>query len=144
MKKVLGLVNLQFLPSHADLALLILRVWLGVCMLTLHGWGKLMNFSDRAGSFSDPLGIGSQASLVLAIFGEVVCSILLALGLMTRFAATAGAITMAVAFFMAHGGKLSGPGNGEMAFIYLMGYVVILVAGPGRFALDTKCLGNKA
>ena len=27
-----------------------------------------------AGSFPDPLGIGSQLSLVLAIFGEMVCT----------------------------------------------------------------------
>jgi putative oxidoreductase len=72
----------------------------------------------------------------LAIVGEVVCSLLLILGLFTRPAAIGGMVTMAVAFLLIHGGKLSGEGNGELAFLYLIGFTAILIAGPGRFSLD--------
>jgi putative oxidoreductase len=142
MKKFLGILNLNFVPSNSDVGFLILRIWLGASMLMLHGWGKLINFSDRADKFADPIGLGSPVSLALAVFAEVICSVLLILGLLTRFAALAGAITMAIAFFTAHGGKLTGPGNGELAFMYLMGYIVILVAGAGRYSLDNRLIGK--
>lgn len=111
-------------------------------MLLLHGWVKVANFEAMSKNFLDLLGIGSTASLVMAIFGEAVCSVLLCLGLFTRFAAFCGMATMAVAFFMAHNAALKGPGNGEMAFIYLATYVVMFVAGPGRFSIDAK-MGGK-
>ena len=111
-------------------------------MLIGHGWGKLMTFSKEAATFSDPLSVGHSTSMVLAIFGEVVCMALLIAGAFTRLAALGGAVTMAVAFFLVHGGKLTGANNGEMAFLYLVGFVAIFLSGPGLFALDTKLGGR--
>lgn len=135
---ILKLLQLDFLPRSTDAGLLVLRLWLGLSLLLLHGWAKLSNFSQLSGKFPDPLGIGSGASLTLAVFGEVVCSLLLVLGLFTRFAAVNLAITMSVAFFLVHKAALSGPSSGELAFIYLAGFVTLLVAGAGRFSLDAK------
>jgi putative oxidoreductase len=45
---------------------------------------------------------------------------------------------MSVAFFLVHKMALKGPGSGELAFTYLAAFVVLLLAGPGRFALDAK------
>jgi putative oxidoreductase len=136
----MSLIARQFrpesVPAQVDLGILILRVALGVQMLVGHGWGKLMAFSEKASEFPDPLGVGNTTSAALAIAGEVGCSALLCLGLLTRLGALGSAITMAVAFFLVHEGRLSGEGNGEMAFLYLVGYVTILLAGPGRFSLD--------
>ncbi len=143
MNGFIKFLQFNFVPRSADFALLVLRVWLGVSMLALHGWGKVVNFGGMASKFADPFGLGPTVSLVLAIFGEVVCAALLALGLATRFAALALVVVMSVAFFMAHGAKLSGPGNGELAFVYLAGYVAIFLAGPGRFSIDRK-LGGAA
>jgi putative oxidoreductase len=58
--------------------------------------------------------------------------------LFTRFAALGCAITMSVAFFIVHEMRLKGTASGEMAFVYLAGFVAIFLAGPGRFALDGK------
>lgn len=135
-------LHLAFLPRSADLALLVLRVVFGVAMLWLHGRGKLMRFGELSGTFSDPLGVGPTLSLVLALVGEIVCSALIIVGAFTRLAALGGLITMAVAFFLAHGGKLSGPGNGELAFAYLTVFTALLIAGAGRFSVDAK-LGVK-
>ena len=96
-----------------------------------------------ATAISDPLGVGSPTSLAMAVFGEVVCALLVALGLFTRFAAAVLAITMATAFFLVHKAALSGPGSGELAFVYLAGWVALLVAGAGRFSLDAK-MGGRA
>jgi putative oxidoreductase len=138
MKAFLKFLRLDFLPAHADLGLLVLRLWLGVSLLALHGWGKLTTFQQKAGSFPDPLGIGSQASLALAVFGEVVGALLVALGLFARLGALVCSCVMATAFFAVHSAKLKGAGNGELAFIYLAGFVAILIAGPGRFSVDGK------
>ena len=129
-------LRLDFLPRSADVALLLLRLWFGLSLLTLHGWAKLTNFSATAAKFPDLFGLGGKATVALAILGEVVFAALLALGLFTRLAALGSAITMAVAFTMAHGARLTGPGNGEMAFLYLGAFVALFVAGGGRYSLD--------
>jgi putative oxidoreductase len=138
MKKIASILRLDFLPSSTDLALLLLRVWAGGSLLILHGWSKLMTFEKMSGVFPDPLRIGHQPSLILAIVGEVVCSTLLVLGLFTRFAALGTTINMTVAFFLQHKMVLKGAGSGELAYIYLACFLTILIAGPGRFALDKK------
>jgi putative oxidoreductase len=143
MNAFLKFLRLEFLPQSTDVGLLVLRLWLGVSLLVLHGWTKLANFAQMSGKFADPLGIGTSTSLSLAVFGEVVASLFLALGLFTRFAALSSAAVMSVAFFLVHQGVLKGPKGGELAFIYLAGYVALLIAGGGRFSLDAK-LGKPA
>ena len=122
--------------SLHNFGLLGLRVWLGLSMLVLHGWGKLQNHATLSQGFPDPLGVGPAMSLNLAIFAEVFCPLLVVVGLATRLALLPLVATMAVAFFLVHGGVLSGEGNGELAFIYLGGFLALLFTGPGRFALD--------
>lgn len=131
-------LQLDFVPRSADFALLILRLWLGLAMVVLHGWGKLLGLLSGSSKFPDILGIGAMPALALAVFAEVLCAVLLAIGLWTRLAALMLVITMSVAFFVAHGGQLTGQGNGELAFVYLAGYVVVLVAGAGKFSFDKK------
>jgi putative oxidoreductase len=135
-------LHLNFLPRSTDAALLLLRVWHGASLLLLHGWGKLTGFSAMADKFADPFGIGQTPSLVLAILGEVVCTAMLILGFFTRIAALISGITMATAFWFAHGSRLTGPANGELAFVYLGVFLALFLAGGGRYSLDAK-LGAK-
>ena len=137
MSTIVAFLQLRFIPRNVHIALLLLRLWLGGSMLLLHGLTKLRTFSDLSGKFPDPLGIGHPASLALAIFGEVVCSALVILGLFTRLASLGLAINMGVAFFLVHSGVLTGEKNGELAFIYMAGYVTLLIAGGGVFSLDS-------
>jgi putative oxidoreductase len=123
--------------------MLVLRLWLGLTMLLNHGLEKVLKYSDMSGSFPDPLGVGSTASLVLAILGEAVGSALLVLGFFTRPAALSLVVTMGVACLLVHGGSLSGEKSGELAFIYLAGFLAILIAGPGRFSLDQLLFAGK-
>jgi len=145
VKTFLKILRLDFLPPGPDLALLLLRLWLGATILLNHGLDKLLNFSEKSSGFPDPLGVGNATSLGLAVFGEVVCSALLALGLLARFAALGLVITMSVAFFVVHKAVLEpGPKSGELAFIYLAGFVALLIAGPGRFSLDQMLFPKSA
>jgi len=132
------LLNLSFLPQSTDLALLLLRLSLGLTMVILHGWAKLTGFSALAPKFLPLFGLPSNVCLGLTVFAEVGCSVLLIFGLLTRFAALSLAITMAVAFFVVHGGQFTGEKSGEMAFLYLAGYVTLLFAGAGKFSADRK------
>lgn len=135
-----------FAPANnswsADLALLSLRLWIGLSMLLNHGADKLKHFGEVAPNFPDPLGIGHSASLALVVFAEFFASLLLVLGLVTRWSALVLAIDMAVAFVGVHKGALSGQGNGELAFLYLMGYVALLLAGPGCISADKLLFGK--
>jgi putative oxidoreductase len=117
-------------------SLFALRIWIGLAMLVNHGADKLKRFSEVAPDFPDPLGIGHTASLALAVFAEFFASLLLVFGVFTRFGALVLGINMSVAFFVIHKAALSGQGSGELAFLYLMGYVVLLLAGPGSFSVD--------
>jgi putative oxidoreductase len=126
----------------ANLGLLMLRLWIGLSMLLNHGVEKLKNFSDTASNFPDPLGIGHTASLALAVFAEFFVSLFVIFGLVTRWSALVLAIDMAVAFIGVHKTALSGQGSGELAFMYLMGYVTLLLAGPGSFSMDKALFGK--
>ena len=138
------LLQLDFLPRSTDAGLLVLRQWVGLSLLLLHGWSKLASFSEMAGKFPDPIGLGSSTSLALAIFAEVACALLIVVGMFNRAAALTQTILMSVAFFAVHKAALSGPGSGELAFIYLGGIVALLITGAGHFSLDAKLGANKA
>jgi putative oxidoreductase len=133
MKSKLWLVNLGFIPRSYDLALLFLRLSLGLSIIVLHGWDKLTNYRTMVDTFPDPLHAGRHASLVLALFAELVCGGLLVVGALTRFAAAVLIIMLSVAFFMVHHGEMS---QGELAALYLFGFTAILLAGGGRFSAD--------
>ena len=140
MKAFLSILNLSFLPKSADLALLLLRGALGAGMIHLHGWNKWTDFSRLSGKFADPLHLGSsKVSLGLIVFAEVVCSALLIVGFCSRFAALVLSIGMGVAFFLYHKASLSA---GETAALYLLGYLVVLCAGPGKFSFDGSGSGG--
>lgn len=124
--------------------LLILRLWVGLSLLGLHGWSKFANFSQTAERFPDILGIGSAGNLTLVVFAEVVAAALVAVGLATRFASLVIVINLTTAFFVAHGGRLSGQGNGELAFLFLGGFLTLFLTGAGRFSLDATLFGARS
>lgn len=121
-------------PNSLNLALLLLRVSAGVFMLT-HGMGKLSTlFGGGPITFADPIGIGEPASLVLAVFAEVLCSILLIFGIATRFAAIPLLITMLVAAIIVHANDEFG--RKELSLLYGVIYLSIALAGAGKFSVD--------
>lgn len=96
------LINI-LLPDSAgnrrfDISLLLSRLLFGLLFM-MHGLTKINDFGQMALAFPDPLGVGSEISLILAIFGEVFCSVLLIFGLLTRLALIPMIFTMCIAFF---------------------------------------------
>lgn len=128
--------NHKPLPS---IAILILRASFGLLLLT-HGWPKLMNFAQKYSSFPDPLHVGSKISLGLVIFAECFCSILIILGLGTRFAAIPLMIAMFVIAFIINA---SHPvADRELATLYLSAFTAIMILGAGRYSLDKAISGK--
>lgn len=124
-----------------DTGLLLLRVATGSLMLFGHGLSKLLNFSERAGVFADPLGVGPALSLSLAVFAEVFCALAIILGFMTRFAAVPLVITMVVIAFIVHDGDPWG--KKEFALLYAVPFLTLFLTGPGRFSLDHTLFYNR-
>ncbi len=142
-----------------SIGLLILRVGTGVYMAT-HGWPKVQQVLKRDWeNFPDLIGIGKAPSLVLAAGAEFVCALLVAIGLLTRFAAVPVVITMAVAAFMVHGAdpwttteafdlfvkkQKEFPSSKEPALQYLIVFLALVFTGPGRFSLDALIFGRRS
>lgn len=124
-----------------SIGLLVLRIGVGVLMLT-HGWGKVqMLFGDPPPAPFDPIGLGQTTSLALAALGEFVGSLLVVLGLLTRVGALLVVATMAVAAFVVHANDpwlMSGGAAKEPALIFLTAFLTLVFTGAGRYSLDAK------
>lgn len=129
-----GIFSVKFNDGMLSLWLLVFRVGVSVMMLT-HGLPKVSRLlPGQEISFADPLGIGVLPSLILTVFAEVICSLLIILGLGTRLAAIPLAITMAVAAFMVHAADPFA--RKELAIMYLLAYITLLIMGSGKFSVD--------
>lgn len=101
-----------------------------------HGWGKMQRVLEGELGFADPIGIGELPSLVLTVFAELVCGVLVALGLFTRAALVPLIITMVVAVFIVHADDPFS--KQEFGLLYLVPYVALFLTGPGKFSLDRQ------
>lgn len=119
--------------TATDIALLILRLSIGVWMLS-KGLPKVgMLVSDEI-NLPAVLGMSSQLSLGLTLFAQVICSVLLLVGFATRFAAIVLGMNMLVAVVVAHGNDPFV--KSEPALHFLLVYVVLLLTGGGKFSID--------
>lgn len=119
------------------IGLLVLRVGAAAMMMT-HGWAKIANFSEYLTKFADPIGVGPAVSLQLTIFAEFFCSILLALGFLSRLALIPLMVTMAVAAFVVHGADPFG--DKELSLLYLTIFAALFLTGPGNISMDAQIL----
>jgi putative oxidoreductase len=117
-----------------DLGLLVLRLGAGALMVSGHGLPKLAGFAEKSATFSDPLGVSPAVSLGLAVFAEFFCALAVSLGLYARLASIPLVFTMGVAALVVHADdpfKVK-----EKALLFLVMYLAVLVAGPGKYALS--------
>jgi putative oxidoreductase len=131
-------------PRHdlvTSTGLLILRLGMGGFMAA-HGWGKVpMLTAGEFEKFGDPIGLGNALSLILVVFAEFVCALLVMAGLATRLAAVPIVVTMAVAAFVVHRADpwtmLQAAGaSKEPALLFLTAFLTVMFTGAGRFSLD--------
>jgi putative oxidoreductase len=121
-------------PIYIDIVLLVVRLFIGFAMLS-HGFPKLQQLLEGGEiKFFDFIGLGPQISLILTVFAEFVCSILLILGLFTRVATGFLIFTMAIAAFVVHGADLFD--KRELSLLYLSVYLLIISFGAGKISVD--------
>ncbi|RAJ29607.1 DoxX family protein [Pedobacter cryoconitis] len=129
------LFNTNYNHRGLDFVLLILRIGVAGLMLS-HGIPKLeLLLAGGEIKFMDPIGLGDTTTLVLAVFAEVICSVLILLGVAVRLAVLPLMVTMLIAIFVAHGND--GLKEKELAIHYLLTYIVLLFAGGGRLSIDS-------
>ena len=118
----------------SSIGLLVMRVSIGCMMMFGHGLDKLLHFSQKAGEFSDPLGVGSTASLILVIFAEFFCSLLVIIGFATRLSVVPLIVTIAVAVLVIH---TDDPWQKkEFALLYFVPFLTLMITGAGRYSID--------
>jgi putative oxidoreductase len=127
--------------SLGDLGLLVVRFIFGGLMLINHGYGKIFgggSIGPGADFVRTVERLGFPSPTLFAWAGaltEFGCSVLVAIGLLTRPAALALTFMMAVAAFGRH---WSDPlEKKEMALLYMATFFLILLIGGGRFSIDS-------
>jgi putative oxidoreductase len=128
------LFSTRYNAGGFNTGLLVLRLGLGILMAN-HGYDKFIHFNTYQAHFMNFMGIGQSASLSLAIFAELFCSILVIIGLFTRLACIPLIILCCVIIFMVSNHDFFG--KAETATLYLAGFLAILFTGPGRVSVDS-------
>ncbi len=137
LKKI---IQLKSLPPSSDSGLLILRLTTITPLFLKHGIEKIFTFSQMAAHFPDPLHIGPVPSLVFAMVSDSICTLLMILGLATRWAAAIVFVNVIVAWALVHHFEFFGHAadHGELIVLYLGVTLTLFLSGPGRYSLDAR------
>jgi putative oxidoreductase len=127
------LISTNYTSGAFNFGALLLRLAMAGLLLP-HGYDKLIHFAQYKSQFINFMGIGVTLSLALTVFAEFFCSLFVILGLATRLAAIPPAIAMFVALWKGH--NLDIFGKGEHAALFMFGFLVILIIGPGKASVD--------
>jgi putative oxidoreductase len=121
----------RFLGKYSPYLYTTLRILAGL-MFAMHGSQKLFAWpgGKAAVPFASLMGV---AGLV-----ELIGGLMIALGLLTRYAAFIASGQMAVAYFKAHApqGALPLLNRGELAVLYCFLFLYIAAQGAGGWSLD--------
>ncbi len=140
-----GFLRMRFLPQSTDAGLLALRLIACLSLFLKHGTEKLFGFSAMNAHFPGVAILGVSPLLLLATLSDGVCSLLMVVGLATRWAALVALVNIFGAWAVIHHFAYFGHGadHGELIVLYLAAFVALLLAGPGRFSLDARLAGRK-
>lgn len=113
----------------------VLRIMSGLLLLQ-HGTGKVLHFP--AGVVPAGFSLNSMPGYAGVI--ELVCGVLLVIGLFTRPAAFLASGMTAVAYFMVHAPQGFFPilNKGELAALYSFVFLYIAAAGAGPWSVDAR------
>jgi len=118
------------------IGLLFLRIFVGGTMLLAHGVPKLLDpkpFIEALSSNGFPL---PNIMAYLSISAEAIFPLFVILGVFTRISALIAAINMFVALFVFHLNIKGDPfSNLEKAFVYMIVFIFIAIAGGGDWTL---------
>ena len=122
-----------------DIGLLFLRVSGGLFLLWVHGLPKLLDFTAQLQLIEDPFHLGSHLTLILAIFAEVLCPLLIVAGLLARLACVPILFVLLVALLVVH--PQWSVAEGQFGWLLLILFTTVLIAGPGRLVIPVRLPG---
>lgn len=124
-----------------DAGLLFLRVTGAFMLFYVHGLPKIMHYSEELTLIEDPFGLGAAPTLLLAIFAEVVCPLLIAVGVLTRLAALPVIAVLLVSMLIVH--PQWSVAEGQFGWLLLVIYGAIALCGPGKWSLSGMALSGR-
>lgn len=134
--RVLPAMTIESLAAPwAPRLLSVLRLMSGLLLLQ-HGTAKVLGFPPGATPPNFTLNsMGGYAGII-----ELVCGVLLVIGLFTRPAAFVVSGLMAVAYFMAHAPQGFFPilNKGDLAVLYCFVFLYLAAAGAGPWSIDAQ------
>lgn len=147
MKKIADLLSRLFLRftgyTYSNMARLFMRLFVGI-MFMQFGIRHLVNFIQLSVDFPTIFGMSSPTCLIIMIVIEILCSLLIMVGFLTRLSTIPPIISMIAAeYYIVHdllphsslyGLDSTQPGYLPIMFIGI--YLFILLAGPGKISLD--------
>lgn len=119
------------LLPQVDLGLFFLRLSGSLLLLWVHGLPKIFHFSEELTRIEDPFGLGTHFSLIMAIFAEVVCPVLIIAGFATRLACLPIIGVLLVAMLFVHPGWSIA--EGQFGWLLLIIFTTLALTGAGRW-----------
>lgn len=121
----------RFTGRYSPQLFAILRIVSGL-LFAMHGSQKLFGWPGT----KPPVEIASMMGFAGIV--ELVCGLLIAIGLLTSFAALLAGIQMLAAYFMAHAPQGANPllNQGELALLYCFIFLYIAAHGAGIWSVD--------
>lgn len=124
-------------PASASVAwgLLFMRVSAALLLLFVHGVPKLLHWDLELQRIEDPFGLGAHLTLGLAVFAEVLCPLLLILGIHARLACLPVLAVLAVALGVVHPDwSLE---QGQFAWLLIILFGGLALTGPGPLVVGS-------
>lgn len=129
--------------SYMNMGRLFLRLFVGV-MFIQFGIRQLVNYQEMSQTFPTVLGLSSPTCLIAMICIELICSLFIMVGFLTRLSTIPPLLSMLLAeFYIIHdllphtavyGLDSTQPGYLPLMFIGI--FVFFLIAGPGKISID--------
>ena len=129
--------------TYTNMARLFLRLFVGV-MLLQFGIRHLINFDMLRTTFPNALGMDSETALIVMICIEVICSLCIMVGFLTRLSLIPPLVAMVIAechilnVLMPDTNiyTISSTQPGYLPLMFIGIYLFLALAGPGKISLD--------
>ncbi|MBQ2399698.1 MAG: DoxX family protein [Muribaculaceae bacterium] len=146
MKKLQSILKNLYLASsgysYTNLGRLFLRLFVGI-MLIQFGVRQLTYFHEIKSIFPSVLGMDSELSLIVLISIEIICSLFIMMGFLTRLMSVVPLVVMIVAeyyilsdFTQQASYMLNWQQQGYLPVMFCGIYFFLLLVGPGKISID--------